>query len=124
MQLGELHPAACDEEVAGIAGRQPGLARHMIIITGSVTASPDSVEEIETLSLAHVRRSRLEPGCLAHGVSRDVENPNRFVFFEQWLDQPAVDTHFAVPESGEFVTSLMKLADPDSTSTLEMFETK
>jgi quinol monooxygenase YgiN len=96
----------------------------MIIITGSVTARPESLEEIEALSLAHVQRSRLEPGCLAHGVHRDVENPMRLVFLEQWQDQAAVDTHFAVPEAGAFVTSLMKLADPDARSTLEIFETK
>jgi quinol monooxygenase YgiN len=96
----------------------------MIIITGSVTARPDSRDEVQTLSLAHVRRSRLEPGCLAHGVHQDVENPRRFVFFERWLDQASVDTHFAVPESGDFVTQVMKLSDADSPPTLEVFETK
>src|ERR1700691_3777558 len=94
----------------------------MIIITGSVTARPDTIDEIEQISLEHVRRSRLEPGCLAHGVHRDVENPMRFVFFERWADRAAVDTHFAVPESGEFVAALGTLADPGSRSTLETFE--
>ena len=96
----------------------------MIIITGSITARSDSFEEIRTLSLAHVRRSRLEPGCLHHAVHQDVENPMRFVFLERWLDQAAVDTHFAVQASGEFVRTITGLSDPASSPTLDLFETK
>jgi quinol monooxygenase YgiN len=57
-------------------------------------------------------------------VHQDVENPMRFVFLERWLDQAAVDTHFAVPASGEFVTSITGLSDPASSPTLDLFETK
>ena len=35
----------------------------MIILTGSLFARADSVEELMTLSLEHVRRSRTEAGC-------------------------------------------------------------
>ncbi|MGO9558668.1 MAG: putative quinol monooxygenase [Acidimicrobiales bacterium] len=94
----------------------------MLIITGSITALPDSFEEVEALSLAHVTRSRLEPGCLAHGVHRDVENPLRLVFLEKWLDQTSVDAHFAVPESGAFVREVARLSDPLTPPTLEVFE--
>jgi quinol monooxygenase YgiN len=74
----------------------------MIIITGTITASEATIDELLTLSLEHVRRSRAEPGCLSHGVSRDVENPLRLIFFEQWEDMAAVKVHFAVTASGEF----------------------
>lgn len=93
----------------------------MIIITGSVTARPDSFDEVLALSLAHVHRSRLEPGCLAHAVHRDIENPMKLVFFEQWADQASVDAHFAVPESGEFVNGVLGLSEPGSPPSLEVF---
>ena len=35
----------------------------MIVVTGSVTARPDSFDEVRRLSLEHVHRSRTEPGC-------------------------------------------------------------
>jgi quinol monooxygenase YgiN len=92
----------------------------MILITGSFVATAESYDELETLSLAHVHRSRLEPGCLAHGVHRDVENPMRLVFFEKWQDRAAVDAHFAVPASGEFVQRAIALAD--GSPTLEIFD--
>jgi quinol monooxygenase YgiN len=39
-----------------------------------------------------------------------VENPNRFIFFEEWQDMPALQAHFAVPGSQGFVTEVAGLA--------------
>jgi quinol monooxygenase YgiN len=92
----------------------------VIIITGSIVASEETVDELQRLAVVHVRRSRQEPGCLSHSVHRDVENPLRLVFFEQWADMDAVMTHFAVPESGAFVATAANLSsEPPS---LELFD--
>ena len=82
----------------------------MIIVTGSVVVRPDDLEQAVEIALAHVQRSRIEPGCLLHSVHHDVEVPNRLVFLEHWADRSALDAHFAVPESGAFVTALSALA--------------
>ena len=91
----------------------------MIIITGSITGRPDTIGELVTASLEHVLRSRREPGCISHSVYRDVENPLRLVFIEQWASLAAVRAHFAVPASAEFVRAAAALAD--SVPSLEMF---
>lgn len=82
----------------------------MIVITGSVITNADNRERIEALAIEHCRRSRAEPGCIAHNVHEDCENPERLVFLELWADAAAVRTHFAVPESGAFVGELRKLS--------------
>jgi quinol monooxygenase YgiN len=82
----------------------------MVIVTGSIEARPDTVDRIVELGLAHVRRSRLEPGCILHSVHRDVENELRIVFIEQWEDASALEDHFHVPASGEFVREAAALA--------------
>jgi quinol monooxygenase YgiN len=82
----------------------------MVIITGSILATDSSIEELLRLGLEHTRRSRLEPGCVSHDITRDVENPLRIWFFERWADKAAVATHFAVPESGDFVRTAMSMA--------------
>jgi quinol monooxygenase YgiN len=92
----------------------------MILVTGSVTARDDSFDEVQRLSLQHVRRSRTEPGCLSHAVHIDCENPLRLVFIEQWADRAALAAHFAVPASRDFVRTLRSLAA--SASTLEIFD--
>jgi quinol monooxygenase YgiN len=82
----------------------------VIIVTGSVKARPDALDEVLRLSLEHGRRSRLEPGCLLHSVHQDVENSDRVVFLEHWVDRDALDAHFRVPASRAFAKALNALA--------------
>jgi quinol monooxygenase YgiN len=82
----------------------------VLIVTGSVQARPDSIDHVLALSIAHVRRSRHEPGCLAHAVHRDCEDALRLVFVEHWADADALRAHFRVPASGAFVQEISALA--------------
>ena len=78
-------------------------AARKVVVTGSLQARPEQVDELLRLSLEHVRRSRTEPGCLSHAVHRDVEDPLRLVFVEEWADRAALLAHFSVPASRAFV---------------------
>ena len=82
----------------------------MVIVTGAILARAETLDELLALSLEHVRRSRQEPGCLAHAVHQDAENPLRLVFLEEWADLDALRAHFAVPASGAFVARARTLA--------------
>ena len=92
----------------------------MILVTGSVTARADTLDAVLKLSLEHVHRSRQEPGCMAHAVHADCENPLRLVFIEQWADRAALLAHFALPASREFVRALQPLAA--AAATLELYD--
>jgi quinol monooxygenase YgiN len=81
----------------------------MIIVTGTAVGTPDTIDELVALSVEHVTRSRAEPGCINHNVHRDVEDPLRLVFLEEWEDADALRTHFGVPDSGVFVERLAAL---------------
>ena len=82
----------------------------MIIVWGSVEISAVHLADAQAQSLEHVKRSRLEPGCISHCVSVDRENENRLNFFEEWEDMEALQQHFAVPESGAFAERLGEMA--------------
>lgn len=82
----------------------------MLVVTGSVTARPDTFETLLEAALQHVRRSRAEPGCLSHNVFVDTENPMRLFFYEEWEDRAALDAHFAVPESLDYMRISRELA--------------
>jgi quinol monooxygenase YgiN len=94
----------------------------MIVVTGSVIARQETLDEILRLSLEHVHRSRSEPGCLSHAVHIDCENPLRLVFVERWADRDALLAHFAVPASREFVKALQPLAA--ATTTIEIYDAR
>jgi quinol monooxygenase YgiN len=82
----------------------------VIIVTGSVRARPDALDEV----------LRLSPGCMLHSAHQDVEDPNRVVFVEHWADRDALEAHFRVTASRTFVLAAGALAtDPP---TLEIYE--
>jgi quinol monooxygenase YgiN len=82
----------------------------MVIVAGTVEVPPNRMDDAIALSLEHVRRSRIEPGCLSHAVFQDVENANRLFFFERWADRKALEAHFMVPEARAFAQSLASLS--------------
>lgn len=90
----------------------------MILVLGHVTARPEHFDEVLRLSQEHVARSRTEPGCLAHAVHRDTENPLRLVFVEEWGDMAALQAHFRVPASREFGKALAGMASEEPGVTL------
>ncbi len=82
----------------------------MVIVLGSVTIKDDALDQALAISQEHVSRSRQEAGCISHAVHLDAENQSRLVFVEQWQDMDALQQHFRVPESGEFVQALSRFA--------------
>lgn len=83
----------------------------MILVTGRVTAKPETFDEILRVSREHVARSRREPGCISHDVS--VGDPLTLHFIERWADEAALKAHFRVPESRAMWQTLQQLAaDP------------
>jgi len=87
----------------------------MIIVMGSVVAQQGRYAQALALSQEHVARSRAEPGCLAHAVHADTENPLRLVFIEQWASALALWDHFKVPASRAFAQAITALAQGQPT---------
>jgi quinol monooxygenase YgiN len=81
----------------------------MIIITGAITATVETLAALIDVCVAHSERSRAGPGCIAHNVHIDCENPLRLFFHEQWTDMDAVRAHFREPDSIEFVRTLRRI---------------
>jgi quinol monooxygenase YgiN len=83
----------------------------MIIVTGHAIACEGAGEAMRKLAVEHVLRSRAEPGCISHEVSRDVQQSERFVFVERWRDMAALQAHFQVDASRQFAKSMAQLSD-------------
>ena len=83
----------------------------MIILTANIVIKEDKVQEALDLSQEHVNRSRLEPGCIEHGVYQDNEDPKRLAFIEKWRDVEALATHFELPESIHFSNAIRAFAE-------------
>ena len=82
----------------------------MIIVLGKVQVREGMLDQAIAVSIEHVNRSRLEPGCVSHSVNLDAENRNVLVFVEQWDDRAALWQHFQVPASQVFVKTVGAMA--------------
>jgi quinol monooxygenase YgiN len=78
----------------------------MIVVVGRVVTDAERREELKRIGQAVARASRAEDGCLAYRVYEDTENPNEFVFVEEWESQEALERHFATPHIAEFMRAI------------------
>jgi quinol monooxygenase YgiN len=55
--------------------------------------------------------SRGDAGCLGYRCSEDTEQPDHFVFLEEWTDDGALQAHFAQPHTATFMRTITPLLD-------------
>ncbi len=81
----------------------------MYTIIGTVTARPESREELATLLGAQVAPTRAEPGCINYDFHVDAADPCVFVFYENWTSRAALDAHLAMPHLQPLFSQLDRL---------------
>lgn len=70
-----------------------------------------------------IRLSRLEAGCIAYDVCRDVSSADRFFAYEQWRDLAALESHFATRHFAEVSNSFAALlAEPPTIRIMSVLE--
>lgn len=69
----------------------------MYTLIGTVTARAETREELAALLQAQVAPTRAEAGCINYDFHVDAADPCVFVFYENWTDRAALDTHLAMP---------------------------
>jgi quinol monooxygenase YgiN len=67
----------------------------MITIVAHMQCAPDTEAEILDATQWFIPATRAEPGCLEFYLHRQLDDPARFVWYENFVDQVAVDAHVA-----------------------------
>ncbi len=85
----------------------------MIVVTGRVRIPPEQRAEFAAIATEMCAASRADDGCIGYRVYEDLEQPNRYVFVEEWRDDVALQSHFAQPQTARFMGALVPmLAEP------------
>ena len=90
----------------------------MIVVMGTALAQQQTLAAMQELAVAHVQRSRTEPGCLSHEVAVDLLQPLQLTFTERWADAAALAAHFRLDASRQFARALGQLAAEPPAMTL------
>jgi quinol monooxygenase YgiN len=67
----------------------------MVVLVVSWIAKPGKEEEVARLFARLQEESRKEPGCLLYVAQRRQQEPARFLVYEQYADDAALEAHRA-----------------------------
>lgn len=71
-------------------------------------ALPDCGDEMEKLLFPLVGPTSAEDGCISYRLHRDHEDPEHFVFLEEWRDAKSLEAHLGSPH----VTTMLSAVEP------------
>jgi (4S)-4-hydroxy-5-phosphonooxypentane-2,3-dione isomerase len=76
----------------------------MLILAVRVTIKAGHEDEVLEPFHKLQEETRREPGCIMYVVQRSRENPRRYLIYEQYNDQAALDAHRASPHFKKYAT--------------------
>lgn len=72
------------------------------MITAYVYIKPEHVSEFITAAQSIIEDSNKEEGCLEYMLYQNPYEKTNFIFVERYVNQAAVDAHFATPYFNDF----------------------
>jgi quinol monooxygenase YgiN len=88
-----------------------------VILNVHIDAAAGREEKLAEQLRALVAPTRSEAGCLAYELQRDPENPGKFMFYERFRSQAALDEHLAMPNFKAFL-AYRAAANPDPVASI------
>lgn len=75
----------------------------MFTVFAQYRAQPGKGDEVATVLARHVAATRTEPGCVQFAVYRSADDPDRFMLYEQYVDEAAFGAHRNAPYFRHFI---------------------
>jgi quinol monooxygenase YgiN len=76
----------------------------MLILAVNLTMTAGHENEITEMFRQLQAATRKEPGCIAYVVQRSRENPRRYLVYEQYRNEAALEEHRKSPHFKTFAT--------------------
>jgi len=81
----------------------------MVVVVARVRVRADRHEEFIQAAREVARPTRGEAGCVSYRIHQDIEDPDAFVFVEEWSAQSDLDRHFETPHVKKLFAALPDL---------------
>ena len=69
----------------------------MITLIAQYHARPGAGDRLAAVLAKHVAATRTEPGCVEFVAYRSSEDADRFLLYEQYVDEASLDAHRVTP---------------------------
>ena len=102
-----IRAASIGSAVAAFAAVAPAFsADGDLYVSAELVSKPEEADALRKLMVDFVAGARKEPGCKHYSLLEDQKRPGRFVTFERWTDQAALDAHMKTPAIEAIVPKL------------------
>ena len=64
------------------------------IVIARIFIKNECIEAFKKKTAGLIQKTRKEKGCLFYGLFQDVSSPGEFLFYEEYANQDAMETHF------------------------------
>ncbi|MBA4779814.1 MAG: hypothetical protein A2792_01650 [Sphingomonadales bacterium RIFCSPHIGHO2_01_FULL_65_20] len=81
----------------------------MLIIEGWLQFAPGEIDKFAEAARQMVEATRQEEGCLHYAFARDMNDPDIIRISERWVDEAALEAHFASPHMAAFGAGLAQV---------------
>jgi quinol monooxygenase YgiN len=72
-----------------------------VVVIATIQVKPGNEDEALAAFTESIPPTQAEEGCLGYALHRDLADPARFVFVEQWASGEALDAHGRTPHLKE-----------------------
>jgi len=70
---------------------------------------PGKADAFKSLMTTIKDSARAEPGCIAYSMQQNLNDPELFVFVEEWASEQALAEHMTMPYVREITPALMEM---------------
>jgi quinol monooxygenase YgiN len=84
-----------------------------IYLTAIIKSKPGYADALKAHLLELVSHSKTEIACLQYDLHQVEEDPNIYIFHEEWSDAAGLELHNSQPHLQKFVTNSADLRDGD-----------
>ena len=88
------------------------------IICAQVFIKADKVDAFLAATKDLIEKSNAEEGCISYALYQDPHDRTKFLFFEEWKNQAAVDFHFSTEHFQKFGATLEECASAPAVITI------
>lgn len=82
-----------------------------VYLTAIIKSTTGNAEQLKAILKTLVSGSKNEAACLQYDLHQSEEDPNLFIFHEEWASQEELDLHNVTPHIKKFATDAAPILD-------------
>ncbi|NEQ76861.1 MAG: antibiotic biosynthesis monooxygenase [Okeania sp. SIO2C9] len=85
-----------------------------LVLAGKYKIKPEKRERFLELAKPGIEETHKEAGNISYTLYEEFDNPNTFLYFEEWVDREALNSHLKQPYIAPLIEEISELLAEDA----------